>query len=674
MQTIGGGEMRMKEYLDTEIRIGGGSDDIWRTMNKVFEKSQEFNPVHSPEYYVKRMSGYKGILKVSDFKYLGFEEKQNFRANPGPTFKNAGFQSKGEALTTSWDLARTIENLSKTQEILGLHKPRYAMAGRTKKGTKEKFDEKVHKNKILGRNIFMADAHESHICSKFSVPFLNWCRDASESILLGFNKFGADPLKLVAQIQGYSHYVNGDFSEFDLSIPSKGIEFGFDIIRNLFGIDRSKEGLGDNQLLNWLEDELVNTLVVLPTGKVTLMDRGLPSGSGLTAILGTILNFVMMTDSLEEAGLNNYYLGVCGDDNIVAYNEEDFKKYPKMPWNTAMEKRFQKVSDCLTTKFSATFNPDKCHYADELFVGYIQPKVPKDILDKSSTEIGLYRATERIRLGRPLRFVDKFINLDEEPIGPAPGKTHRWSYLFHRRIKFLSHYFKLEKDTGDEKVLMVRPLIEVVSNINLPERRVKNLTDHMDRLQTALIENWGNKHVINHIMHYYYDAFIMKECGIYTRTDLRFWKSFPGIEKRGWYRRVDYNVDILIEDRQFDKFWSEKFEMARKVNMQIFGGKFVNWVDIRNLRSGRTLTGPGRFAMDMANQLSIMEKLGNKGNLEALGPLGLFIWANNEIRAEISRSFITASQEMGVQRYDPSWLKLRGTIGSLRETYHIQGL
>jgi hypothetical protein len=97
--------------------------------------------------------------------------------------------------------------------------------------------------------------------------------------------------------------------------------------------------------------------------------------------------------------------------------------------------------------------------------------------------------------------------LQLEPLDEAFGNTHRWNYLYRDRPKYCSYYFK--KHVSDEKgfqIKMLRPAIEIWERMISPERQVKDLDSWVNVLLCAAVENCGNRHAMNRIMHYYYDA------------------------------------------------------------------------------------------------------------------------------------------------------------------------
>jgi hypothetical protein len=292
-------------------------------------------------------------------------------------------------------------------------------------------------------------------------------------------------------------------------------------------------------------------------------------------------------------------------------------------------------------------NVEKTHISFHRFVAQAQPKVPQEIADKSSMAIWSYRRDLSKELGRPLTFEDKFMELDEEPIGPAPGLTHRWTYVFKERMKFLSHYFKVDSSSPTGAVMCVRPTAEVIDNLLHPEHRIRSLKDHSQRLLSALVENLGNHHVCNRLMHYFYDVWILQHRQIHYRGDLF------GIEarKRGkfrnraWYRDIDHTVDLLFEDPEFGAYWNKLLEKAKRVHSHVFGSHYVSWELIRRLRRGRFNFGFGMSLARHSTQSDVIHQIENPHMIEGLGQIGFGIWSRNSLRDGISHLIINALEE-----------------------------
>lgn len=656
MKVIGGGEGKMLAKMSNMTRRGGSLDDallVVKLHDKEFKKDYEF--LNS----VSTISGKIGI-SFGCVKWGGLEEgawlsTQNLDANPGPTYIAMGFKKKRESLALAWDISNHIVDCCTVMwkhMIKGKYVPRYSLAGRTKLNTFDKHDEKEKLGKPIGRAVWIGDQHEALLAASFVQPLCQYLYINLHTICNGFNKFDKDPAIVLEKLEKWNKWIVGDFSFYDGTIPAFLIRRAFKIIRYAFGITCkcSKEYI----LLDWLEDQVINTKLVLPTGRAVTVPNGIPSGSGFTALLDSLINCIIWHEYFSE---HQFECGliVQGDDNVVGfnnYNEDEF---------------ILSASTFFKNNFGMVLSVDdtlKCKYS---CIGLAQPKVPKAIRDGSSREVYNYRKSLENKLGRKLTFFEKFEVLTEEPsYGEVVGNTHRWTYLFHDRITFLSHYFKRDFNTG--QIVMVRPTAEVVERLMFPETRVKNLNDHIDRLQTTLIENWGNLHVKNHIMHYMYDAFLLKKAGIVKYKYLKRNRNNPILQRRGWYRKVDRVVDLEIEDEEFRDFWNDILKRSAAVYDSIFANGYMDWSTIRNFRRGKLRVGYGhqtfrRFSEGDLSQNNI------KKDMDSLGLLGYGLWAREQLRNE---TFALAKGVLNQKCFrvnTPQFAVMNGFITNLREYY-----
>lgn len=653
MTILGGGETVMREKMRSLERRGGAVDDQCKTikiLDRVFDDPCPFT--HSVQTQCEYLGLTRGCVKMASFKDAVSMMTHNFDANPGPTWRMMGFDKKRESMALALDIGRHIADQAVMRPIIGYLKPRYALAGRTKLAEKSKFAEKAHLLKPFGRTVFMADQHEAPLAAMFVQPLTQFVHNDMKCITNGFNKFGDDPTRMCARLEKHNLFINGDFSSFDNKCSARLISRAFDILRYAFDVEFGSQA---DRILDWLEDEVIYTEVVLATGKVVRLTGGVPSGSGLTAIIDSIICAIMWQEVLYRLGEGEHVLYVHGDDNLVGltYDGPNRDGYGK--------EVVRKASKLFLDLYGHELSPDKTTVGTSLYVSFAQPRVPEGINDHSRQVVMRYRKALSARLGRPLTFDEMFIRLDEEPIGPAPGMTHRWTYVFNGRAKFLSHYFK--KDPTSESRMMIRPTAEVIQNILYPEGRVKSLDDHIDRLIAAWVENMGNHHVTNRVMHYLYDAWLQKRGGFYR-------KPAPfNMPRRAWYRKIDYQVDLLVEDHEFFQFYRRCELKARKAYSACFGGRYASWEHVRALRRGKfrlTLGGPLSRLPGLAEINCLFD---NRSFRETLGPLGFNIWAHADMRASLGKA-VLAALDIKVKNYESyDFLGFESALRNLRASY-----
>lgn len=86
---------------------------------------------------------------------------------------------------------------------------------------------------------------------------------------------------------------------------------------------------------------------------------------------------------------------------------------------------------------------------------------------------------------------------------------------------------------------MIRPAIECWERIANPEKGIKTIKDYKNVLMCCLIENFSNKHVVNRLMHYYFDLHWMSKNNVYHNSDAKDLFFFPPIPKRRKILRID---------------------------------------------------------------------------------------------------------------------------------------
>jgi hypothetical protein len=657
MNVLGGGEAVLLSKLSIMERRGGGMDDGWKTVNLL---DREYLSPCPFTYNVAEQCRFLGVepgsLRPYDFDSAVRGSVQNLGANPGPTFKALGFDRKRESVALAMDMAREVVDKSSTEPVLGYLKPRYALAGRTKLAESEKFRVKSETLQPFGRAVFMGDQHEALVAARFAVPLLEHLHCEMKVITNGFNKFGDDPKKICDRLSAHNVFINGDFSQFDINCGPKLMARAFDVLRAAFGAIRFSD-TQDDRLFDWLEDEIIRSDIVLYTGKVVRKNGGVPSGSGLTALLDSIINAIMWQEILYRAGVSEFALFVHGDDNLVGLTVPK-NAFGRREWATNF---LYHASRNFLELYDHKLSVEKTTVGTTLYVGFARPRVPCDTQDHSRAVIGRYRKALAAEKGAPLTFSEKFEVLETEPIGPAPGATHRWTYVFNGRAKFLSHYFK--RDSSSEAVMCVRPTAEVVANLLYPEGRVRNLKDHLDRLVAAWVENMGNHHVTNRIMHYLYDAMVLEKEGCLKKPPRHH------VARRAWYRKVDRVVDLLDEDAEFFTFYRKFEEQARRAHSAAFGGMYASWVAVRALRRGRlrlTIGGPLARDPGPGEYAQLFEK---RGFVENLGLLGFNLWAARNLRVEVLNRALAIMAHPVLDYTAGGPLSLKRSILQLRSDY-----
>jgi hypothetical protein len=540
---MGGSVRKNLNRFKNHVRYGGGLNDAHRYLSE-YDKNYDAQAFRNLS--TRRFARFLGIRRGMG-RVLGLDEvlssvKINLDANPGPSYKVAGYEKKLDAINTSVRAAELV--VDQLAEGLDPAPPLYSLAGRPKLTTMKKALEKLRGGRPVGRAVMMADAHETLLASRFSQPMLQWAKESQKVIMLGYNKYAGDVTRLTSELVKYNTYLTIDFSRFDSTVSSRLIHKGFNVIANFFGLtDENPEG----KLLRWLESQFTNSVLVTKDGVLFQKSGGVPSGSALTSLVDSLCSaYVMWTimEGMKQDGqISGYDLRTYGDDVLLSvhYRGPDHARRKKGRALAGM------VSAYAETYFGMSVSAEDTRVCCNLFVQYAVPNVPGHILDRSSVYMRAYHRQQEKLLGRRLTFNEKWMLVQTEPKGPfVGGTTHRWTYVFWDSPDFLSYYFH-------ENGSMIRPTSEVIDRILNPESPVMTLDAHINHLMSALVENANNDHTINHVMHYMLDAWYMSLQGITNSSEAR-------RDIKSFYHEPDrdelLSVDLIPEECEQDmRFW-----------------------------------------------------------------------------------------------------------------------
>jgi len=608
---MGGSDKRDVPNIMSYVRTGGSIEDGYLAIKGFDRKYPHAVPLLYNSTEIAQWFGWSSEALLSVFDLGSVKYLQNYKAfaNPGPTYQSIGFTNKLDAFNCVYDVC---ERFMRGEVELG--PPLIAVASRPKFMSVDKALEKRRLGKTCGRPVCMEDAHESVLSAQFTLPLLYFFKRNQLNVMLGFNKYGDDPKKMLARLQKFSLWMKGDFTAFDASVPPELIRQAFDVIRVMFGFleryDTSRGRLETRErwgplsrleiCLDWLEDNVVESHFVMENGDILKSFGGIPSGTGFTSVAGCIVCAIVLRNAFRLARGDKFAklssINVYGDDNLNGLACPDgLKLKDRRKWGI----RFLKdVSGVLKNKYGMILSSDATGICSRLHVGYACPRVPGDIANYSSQAIKLWREAESIRLGRPLTFSEKMFVLDEEPAGELTGyNTHRWTYVFQDRPSFLHFYFKRDGR-------MIRPTWEVKARLVHSENIIKSVAEHRLLLVSALVENFYNAHTRNRLMFYLYDSFWQERLEIDSRKmarasflyansnsihprgsgDTRF-PEYEARDIRAWFRKQHACIHLRYDRRMITFFlWLDRIlDKGKKVYKDEYDYGSLAW----SLRKGR---------------------------------------------------------------------------------------
>lgn len=170
-------------------------------------------------------------------------------------------------------------------------------------------------------------------------------------------------------------WISTDFSKFDMHLPAWLLWKVFQILRDkYYDVQYHRE-------IDWIAYNFINTVMITPDLTVVRKNKGIPSGSYFTQIVGTCANLIMnLTGMCEVSGCTSVH-------EMVSYVERDLYDPKSGTWRIqAMgddcirfsgipitKEYVTKLADCMTKIFGVTVKPEKSGFGDSsMFPSYLK--------------------------------------------------------------------------------------------------------------------------------------------------------------------------------------------------------------------------------------------------------------------------------------------------------------
>lgn len=542
MLAIGGGGIKQVKRALSYRRIGGSTQDKINYICSYSDKSVRDLKYNVSFNKLNEILLIKGKVAFPPFKDAIQHSNFNFQASPGSLLKNLGFKTKTDTLIPDL-LAGEIVYVSWCTKPDSELRPKevWSVAARPKlKQLDYEKLESIRDNKPCCRAISYCSGLEQILGLPLWLPvsllFEQRFKETMCGIAIGINRLGTDWIRLGRSFNGAHRIYIGDYSKYDQTIPRHLIIRAFDYMFSLF----EDNPITSNYISNfrrWMIDNIVDKTYLLDNILTMQVNSGIPSGSLWTSLLGSVCNIIIISEVMNEMGIDNYTPVVYGDDHMILI-------YEKINDKTFI-KNFLRISQA---KFGVTGTKKDAWLStpDKYFVTYERPVYkPGDYLSKGTRDLPSV-STERDK--------SPFVSWDH-----TKGTTHRWNYTFSRRVRFLQYYFLT---TGHP----IRPWGETLMRIINPENAVKTPMEHDALLISHLIDNYNNAHCRNWVYHLLYDNIFQKRMFDYKSNRLPplgqlaknpsalklLEREDPSLRGRAWYRHVDYHVDLMSDSSMAD--------------------------------------------------------------------------------------------------------------------------
>lgn len=579
MLAMGGGEIGALASCEKKCRRGGTITDAAKYLLKF--QSTLLKSEHKWALSIEKLCSVLGLkqkaLAPRDPSRWILDSPINWKANSGPSWSAQFPGGKAGAWPFIWQTAlRLVEDLKAGQRYPPC---RYGLAGRAKLKDWRQHEEAAISGSAYGRAVLMADAHEPLVSGCFARPLYDELLRLKRVIMVGFNRFDHAEVKTFAEeLSTFSLFIELDISGMDRSINIALLRRVFELVDSAFVLKQ-----GWKNVLNWVQGCLTSHFVQRPDGGLWFKQGGIPSGSGFTIILDSLLMAIASLECLKALSLNHYYrLKIQGDNVLIALRVPGGRRARR----EVGEGIVNRLSREFDTRFGMKLNVDKSRVSTDVYAGIatpiaLFPEMVSVMGDCSRRQIRAMREHYMEMYGKFPSRNEEMEYLEGEPKGGLVGRwTHRWHYVFAGRVSWLSYYFR--KEGG-----MIRPTAEVLDRLVNPEKPPRNIDEHICLLRSALIDNYENQHVRNRIMHLMYDAGWMSMTGVTSLRQAKadsqkMWASkdgetcLPALPSpqnvRAWYRRSAEWVDLDNHPymKAFMMEWNEELRRAERTRRDWF--------------------------------------------------------------------------------------------------------
>lgn len=609
LRIIGGGADKLGHEASKTFRITGGEVNVMRSLY-AYVNTRDPEPCSLPD--AVQLSDDLFGRGMDQHLLIGSEMELIYRINP---HTSAGlYQTKGVLLRGKNRLGAVMQQIDSWRRIhvdwvtakldpSNIPHLIWGVGTRGKLVHMDEIEDKIEARKPLCRTISVAEPIEHylyfplyHILSTVLRAKLN---DNTATIMIGVKKKSEDWLNLCKLMEAYDYVLCLDWSNFDASVPGFLLEHAWKILECAV-LNNVMDSCGQrvkNYLHNcklFFYNNFIKSIYVIRNAVVTTL-RGVPSGSLLTSIVGSVVNYTLIQSVLDKVKFNitNIAIRVYGDDSVVCFNTS--QREPLI-YNDLI----RDIAENAKKKFGMKINEKKTRICmgKRTRVGYRQPVYgePAHVLLQGTSDL------------RPMDY--KYYSKPLIKMDYSKGLTHRFEYAFTNHPDFLMSYMDY---LGRPINSVLHSMIRLV-NTEMP---VMTASDAKMRIESCVYDNCFNINVRNYGFHLInaLDLIISKRDVLWhpMGIDVKAYR-YVGIGERDdddvleerarelddlklYYREETRKIDFMEDERTKYKL------MAYEEHFQ----KLTGWNDMaieneRNPKPSQVRKTPGSHAPDAINE------------------------------------------------------------------------
>nr|WFG33636.1 MAG: ORF1b [Bat astrovirus] len=258
--------------------------------------------------------------------------------------------------------------------------------------------------------------------------------------------------------KGSNQFIELDWTRFDGTIPMEVFRFVKNFRFEM--LDQTSKTDSNRDVYNWYVDQMCHRYVLLPSGEVTIQDRGNPSGQISTTMDNNMVNtflqafeFAYLHPSLSETQLKSEW-AKC---DALVYGDDRISSWPKVPSDYV-----ERVVDMYRSVFGMWVKPEKIVVRNDLegvsFCGFTAVKkdgiylpIPNDawkFITSTLTPVRVLPDFDAL-VGKILSFQVLVHNLDDDdPVKQWFDDAYA-SLNAHARVKGMEPLPCLSRDMRD---------------------------------------------------------------------------------------------------------------------------------------------------------------------------------------------------------------------------------
>ncbi|AZT88608.1 RNA-dependent RNA polymerase [Penicillium brasilianum partitivirus 1] len=304
--------------------------------------------MHQAEQIVKDLFAPVGQVEPIDFNYAGWMEilpHLDMTSSPGLPLRRE-YHTQGECLGHIYDKTKRLNHFAKFLPPPSVRAPPCMIGVRPGLIRRDELD-----SKIKARGVWAYPAEVKVMEMRFCVPLMKRMSSVFGKIpyLTGRNMNKALPFCIDHLLNDGNFGFVTDVSKLDTSIGPDYIDWAFALLASFFHMGITASSVKRNEsVFDFLKYYFKRTPILLPSGQLVRKQGGVPSGSGFTQLVDTLVTTLFTVYTMLRMGYTRADIEgkifVVGDDMATSVPEDfDVPKFVELAGELGFDINLSKV-------------------------------------------------------------------------------------------------------------------------------------------------------------------------------------------------------------------------------------------------------------------------------------------------------------------------------------------